>query len=295
MTSFLTWVSPIIFVLLWSTGYIGAKYGMVGAEPFTFLAIRFALTLLVLGAILFLISKPQIPDRREFCHSIIIGMLMQGLYLGGVFWAIYHGMPAGIAALIVALQPFTTALVAMVLLGERLGWRRLLFFVLALSGIVIVLFPDLHFAQAIPGVTLATFASVFIAMAAISVGAVYQKRVITKLDLLTATFAQFVGGLFLAVSLSVLLEDQTISWSVQLVLSMAWLVLVLSVGAVGLLLFLIRKGDSASVASLFFLVPVVSLMLAYLLFDEQLTGVQVLASLLVAASVAMASRVSIKP
>lgn len=283
-------LAPIIFVFLWATGFPAAKFGTTDAEPFTFLGIRFAIAWLLLSAIVLFISKPKNIEWKQFFHSMVIGVLMHGIYLGGVFYAVSKGMPAGISALIVALQPFFTALIAWAVLGEKLSLVRASFFALALFGVFLVLFPSLDIGNAIPGITVETFLAGFIAVLGISIGSVYQKLSITSLNLWVGTGAQFLGAGLLMLIMSVLTEDQHVVWTLNTILSLAWLVCVLSIGAVALLMYLIKKGDSSSVASLFFLVPVVAFAMTWVLFGEEMSAVQILGGLIVVASVAISSK-----
>ena len=221
---------------------------------------------------------------------MVIGILMHGIYLGGVFYAVSKGMPAGISALIVALQPFFTALIAWAVLGEKLSFVRAAFFALALFGVFLVLFPGLDIGNAIPGITMETFLAGFVAVLGISIGSVYQKLSITSLNLWVGTGAQFLGAGLLMLLMSLLAESQYVVWTLNTILSLAWLVCVLSIGAVALLMYLIKKGDSSSVASLFFLVPVVAFAMTWVLFGEEMSAVQILGGLIVVASVAISSK-----
>ena len=286
--------APAIFVVLWATGFVGARYGTIDAEPLIFLFVRFALTIAILVPGILLILRPVSLPIDEFLHSMVIGIFMQGIYLGGVFYAVSKGMPAGISALIAALQPFFTVIFAYLLLNERISVLRLLFFVCALGGIFLVLFPSFSFGSAIEGVTTVTLVSVLLSPIAISFGAVYQKRVVQNLNLWIATAAQFLGGAVIVGLVSLAIETPQIEFTANTVFSLLWLVFVLSIGAIGLLMFLIRKASSSLVASLFFLVPVVAMFMTWILFDEQLNAVQILGSVVVVVSVALASRVQLK-
>lgn len=283
-------MAPIIFVFLWATGFPAAKFSTTDAEPFTFLGIRFAIACVLLSAIAFLIAKPKQIDWTQYFHSMVIGVLMHGIYLGGVFYAVSKGMPAGISALIVALQPFFTALIAWVVMGEKLSLIRVLFFGLALFGVFMVLFPSFDIADAIPGINAETFIAGFLAILGISIGAVYQKNSVTSLNLWLGTSAQFLGAGLLMLVLSISAETQHVVWTLNTVLSLAWLVIVLSIGAVALLMYLIKMGDSSSVASLFFLVPVVAFAMTWILFGEAMNAVQIMGGLIVVASVALSSK-----
>jgi len=215
---------------------------------------------------------------------------MHGVYLGGVFYAVSKGMPAGISALIVALQPFFTAMIAWVVMGERLSFIRVFFFATALFGVFMVLFPEFDICKAIPGITGETFSAGIIAMLGISIGSVYQKKCVTSLNLWIGTSAQFLGAGILMLVLSLATETQHLVWTLNTVLSLAWLVVVLSIGAVALLMYLIKQGDSSSVASLFFLVPVVAFCMTWVLFGEAMNLIQILGGIIVVASVAISSR-----
>ena len=289
-TNLIIKMAPVIFVFLWATGFPAARFGTTDAEPFTFLGIRFAIVFFILSALVLLYLRPKNVDWHQFAHSIVVGVLMHGLYLGGVFYAVSKGMPAGISALIVALQPFFTALIAWILIGERLSLFRAFFFATALFGIFMVLFPEFDLYEAIPGITLETFSAGIIATLGISIGSVYQKRCVTNLNLWVGTSAQFLGAGVLMLVLSLATESQYVVWTANTVLSLAWLVVVLSVGAVGLLMYLIKQGDSSSVASLFFLVPVVAFCMTWVLFGEAMNSVQILGGLIVVASVAISSK-----
>ena len=289
-TSLLVRLAPIIFVVLWATGFVGAKYGMQYAEPFTFLAYRFAITCLILFPVILYYFSPEFAKFRQLLHSLIIGILIHGMYLGGVFFAIDRGLAAGISSLFVSLQPFITALIAWLLIGERISVAKIGCFVLALCGVALVLSPKLDLAISLPGINIVTVTACSLAVVSISLGAVYQKKYVAELNLVVSTAVQFLGaGIFTAV-VAVMLEAGEIVWNLQIIATMAWLVLVLSIGAVGLLMYLIRQGSSASVASLFFLVPVVSMFMAWVLFGETLSVGQIIGSAVVVASVGVASR-----
>lgn len=276
---------PLLFVLLWSTGFIGARYAMPWAEPFAFLAVRFLLTILCLGLVMAAIRWRPMP-RRQAVHAIIAGMLIHGVYLGGVFWAISHGMPAGLSALIVGLQPLATAILAAAFLGERLTARLWAGMALGLAGVATVLAPKLG---TIGGVTAAPLIACIVSMFAISAGTVWQKRFVASGDLVTGTIWQYVGGAALMLAATFAFETRTYEITGELVFAMAWLVLVLSLGAIFLLMYLIREGEVARVASLFFLVPSVTAFIAWVLFGEELSAVQIFGMALTMAGVAVAT------
>ena len=288
-----TWLirlAPALFVVLWATGFIGAKYGMRDAEPFTFLAYRFWITGILLFPLLIWLLRQNGVSLGQALHSFVSGCLIHGIYLGGVFYAIDRGMAAGLSSLIVSLQPFLTVLLAAVFLGETVGKLRFIFFGIAIFGVGLVLFPNEDASSLASGINAETLTAVFVATLGISIGSVYQKKHVTSLNLFASTCLQFLGAAAMLSVVAFFVETGRIDWTSDLVFAMVWLVFVLSIGAVGLLMFLIRAGSSASVASLFFLVPVVAMFMAWALFGETLGTMQLFGSAVVVASVGMASR-----
>ena len=279
-------VFPALFVLLWATGFIGARYAMPYAEPFLFLMVRFAIAGAVLAFFAFA-SRRKFPGARQATNAMIAGALIHGIYLSGVFWAIREGFPAGMAALIVGLQPIMTTLLANAVLGERTTPQLWAGLGIGLIGVVLVLWPKM--AISAPGITPMTIAISFLAVAAISFGTVWQKRVDTGNDLVTGTVLQYAGATALTGLLTLMFEHGKIDANGELLFALAWLVLVLSIGAVFLLLILIRDGAVNKVASLFYLVPAVTALMAYGLFGEELHGMQYAGMVLVAAAVWIAT------
>ena len=263
---------PATFVLLWATGFIGARYAMPWAEPFTFLAARFLIAAALLGLLMLLLGSRRVTARQAW-HAMGAGVLLQGVYLGGVFWAVHRGMPAGLAGLIAGLQPLITAVLAGTLLGERIMPRHWIGLAVGFVGVVIVLWPKLG--QIGGGVTVPTLSACVLAMLAISAGTVWQKRFVTGADLVTATFWQYIGGGALMALASLAFETRTVVLNGELVFALAWLVLVLSIGAIFLLMVMIRDGEMSKVASLFYLVPAVTVVMAWALFGETLNLVQI--------------------
>jgi drug/metabolite transporter (DMT)-like permease len=261
---------PGVFVLLWSTGFIGAKYGLPYAEPFTFLTLRFIIVIALLVVLVMARGAVWPRDPRLIGHLAVSGLLVHAAYLGGVFGAIQHGVPAGLVALVAGLQPLLTASVAGPFLGETVGRRQWFGLCLGLLGVAMVL------STRLTGVGFDTFGwdgMVFAiaALLAITGGTLYQKRFCTGMDLGSGTLVQYVAALVALAPVALLTETMTVHWTLSFVLSLGWLVLVLSLGAISLLMTLIRLGEAAKVASFFYLVPPVTAVLAYLLFDEALT------------------------
>ncbi|MEH6643132.1 DMT family transporter [Vreelandella glaciei] len=262
---------PAIFVLLWSTGFIGAKFGLPYAEPFTFLFIRFVLTLLLLIPLALLMRIPWPSSPRLWSHIAISGFLVHGAYLGGVFYGIYLGMPAGLAALLVGLQPLLTAAFAGPLLGEKLTRLQWVGLSLGLIGICLVLGSKLEIGESLfDGFGISALLCVTAALIGISLGTLYQKRYCTSMPLLSGAVIQYLAAGVLLGSGALLFETRQVEWSSTFILTLAWLVLILSIAAILLLMALIKKGEASRVASLFYLVPPVTALQAWWLFDERL-------------------------
>ena len=277
---------PALFVVLWSTGFIGARLGLPHAGPLTFLALRFGLAagLLVLVA---LATRAPWPSRpAELGHYAVAGLLVHGVYLGGVFVGISLGVEAGVSALIVGLQPLLVAALAGVFLGERVARPQWAGLGLGLLGVALVLARKLGQG---PGDALGGLACVA-ALFGITAGTLYQKRHCAGMDLRTGSVVQFAAAGLATAPLALLFEDNRVSWEGGFVFALLWLVLVLSLGAVSLLYVLIRRGAAARVASLFFLVPPCTALIAWPLFGEALGPVALVGMALTAAGVALASR-----
>ncbi len=261
-----------MFVLLWSTGFVGAKYGLPSAEPFTFLFVRMLITL---AALLFIIklTRAKWPRRKaQILHLGVVGICVHGLYLGGVFSAIYSGLPTSIAAIIVGLQPLLTTGLSAGFLGEKITARTLIGLLLGFIGILLVIgVTDNLSPSTARNYPLSAIIWCIVALIGISVGTLYQKRYCTRVDLLTGTFYQYLATVLMTGALAWQLESNSIIWNTSFVLALLWLVFGLSIGAISLLMYLIRHGESNKVASLFYLVPPLVALESWLLFDEQLT------------------------
>jgi drug/metabolite transporter (DMT)-like permease len=277
---------PSLFVVLWATGFIGARYAMPWAEPFTFLGARFVIAAVIFAFLAVVLHARRLPARTA-CHAMGAGVLMHGVYLGGTFWAVRHGMPAGLSALVAGLQPLVTAVMAGQLLGEKIQPRHWLGLGIGLAGVILVLWPK--FGVAGSGITPATLGASICAVLAISAGTIWQKRHGAGGDLVTGTFWQYVGGAAVAVPIALLFETRTVVFNGELVFAMTWLVLVLSVGAIFLLMILIRDGEMSKVGSLFYLVPAVTALMAWALFGETLSPVQIVGMAITTLGVGLAT------
>lgn len=265
--------APGVFVLLWSTGFIGSKLGAPYADPMVFLSIRFLLVLPLLAVIAFAMKTRWPTDAGLIGHCIVTGMLVHGVYLGGIFWAIDNGMPAGASAIVVGLQPVLSVLTASILLNEKVLAKHWAGIAMGGIGLVLVLGPKLG--QVGSGINPWTIAAALAAVIGMSLGTVYQKRFVPTTDLIAATAWQYIGALLVTLPIT-LTESWNVIWSGEFIFALGWLALILSVGAILLLMFLIRQGAVSEVASLFYLVPVAAAIESYFLFGETLTLIQIL-------------------
>ncbi len=279
-------IAPGLFVLLWSTGFIGSKMGAPYAEPFTFLLIRFVIVtaLMALTAVLMRAIWPSSP---LFIGRIALaGLLVHGVYLGGVFAAISAGLGAGITALVTGLQPLLTAVLAGPILKERVKPKQWAGLILGLAGVVLVVGEKAHPGSAgFEGLPWAIGAVV-----GISLGTLYQKRHCSGMDLRTGAVIQYASAGLVMLAMSLIFETQTVVWSGEFVFALAWLCLVLSVGAITLLYRMIRAGAAAKVASFFYLVPPMTSLIAYFLFGETQSVLALMGMGVVAAGVALANK-----
>ncbi|MBI1385293.1 MAG: EamA family transporter [Rhizobiales bacterium] len=281
---------PAIFVCLWATGFIGAKAGLGHAEPFTFLALRFAIVAAILLVVV-LALRLTWPGIKVAVYAFVIGMAIHGVYLGGVYWAIDNGFTASVSALVASLQPALTAALAVPLLGEALSRRQIAGIVLGLLGIAFVLGPGVLAGAATmaDGITPATLAASIASLCGITLGTIAQKRFPAAADLRMGALFQYLGALSLTGLAAVTLETGRIDWTGEFILALGWLTIVLSIGAIMLLLELIRRNAVSQVATLFYMVPVVVAVLAAVLFGERLLPMQLLGMALVVASILLGS------
>jgi drug/metabolite transporter (DMT)-like permease len=258
---------PLLFVLLWSTGFIGARLGLPHAPPMTFLFIRYLAVLILMGVIALATRAPWPKTPGEWLHIGVAGLLLHGVYLGGVFLAISEGLPAGVAALVVGVQPLLTAVGAGWLLGETVLRRQWLGLLLGLLGVGLVVFNKLG-----AGFGVHALLPAVVALLAITAGTLYQKRFCRAFDWRTGAVEQFLPTAVATGLFALLFETAQVQWVGEFYFALGWLVLVLSLGAVSLLNWLIRHTGAVNVASLFYLVPPCTALFAWLLFGDTFSG-----------------------
>jgi drug/metabolite transporter (DMT)-like permease len=263
--------APFVFVVLWSSGFIGTKTGVLHAEPMTFLSLRMGALVLLLGALV-LVTRPKWPSPDCLWHNVVAGLGVHGLYLGGVTIAMDQGLPAGLAALIVALQPILTSTLASRWLGERVALHQWAGLVLGLLGVWLVV----HERTGGSETPLVGWIAIFVALLGITAGTLYQKRFAGGADWRVGLLVQYAASGALFVCGAAAFESWQVQWTPQFVLALAWLVFVLSLGAIWLLYFMIRRSAAMRVTSLFYLTPAVTALMAWLIFDERLAPLALL-------------------
>jgi hypothetical protein len=259
--------APLLFVLLWSTGFVGAKYGLPYADPFIFLGIRVLIASVILFAIASIMKSPIAIGSKAISSSVLIGFFLHACYLGGVFFAISQGLPAGVAAVVTSLQPVLVSILAVKVLGERLRTKQLAGLFLGLIGVVLVLGPS--FNADIPTVGVI---AIFVALIGSTSATLLQKKVGSGIPLVAGTAYQYLGSGAVLLAIAVATGGTSIQWSGKFVLAFIWLIAVLSVGAILLLLWLLNTGSAASVSSLFYLVPPATAVEAFFLFGEKVNS-----------------------
>jgi drug/metabolite transporter (DMT)-like permease len=269
-------IAPALFVLIWSTGWIVAKYAAPFADPLTFLVIRFACAF-TLMALIALIARAEWPKSRAgYGHAMMSGVLLHAIYLGGVWWAVAQGLPAGVSALIAALQPLMTAGLAARFAGEHIRPVQVIGVAVGFFGVLGVIGPKLAdlSAGALGGLGWPVFVNV-LAMVAVTFGTFYQKRFVASGDLRVVSTLQYAGAFLCVLPLALLLEPLRFENRWETWAALAWSVIPLSLGAIGLMLMLIRRGAVSKVAALIYLIPPTAAIEAYLMFGETLTMWQI--------------------
>src|SRR4051794_39244549 len=284
LDNFAARAAPAIFVLLWSTGFVATKYVVHNADPLTYLAIRMALVV-VLMAVIAAIAQPKWPDRIGIAHSVVAGILVHGFYLGGTAVAIAHSIPAGLSALIPGLQPILTSTLANRWLGERVTPQQWAGLLLGLGGVVLILHDRPMSGEAGWG-----WLASGVSLVSITLGTLYQRRYCGRIDWRAGNLVQYIAVTVFFAAGAWLFESNVVHWTGEFVLALAWLAVVLSIGSIGLLYWLIRRSAATSVASLFYLVPAVTAVMAYVLFGERLDPLAIAGMVAGAAAVFLVNR-----
>jgi drug/metabolite transporter (DMT)-like permease len=286
------WISfaPAIFVLLWSTGFIGSKYGIPFAEPFTLTLVRMIVVVGILSLISLATRAPWPSDARAVFHIAVAGLLVHATYLSGVLYAITLKLPLGFIAMIAGLQPVLTAVLAQLLLNERLNVKQWFGMALGMVGVVLVVVSK----YSLGATNWPAMGAAAVALAGITFGTLYQKRFCANMDLRTGGVIQYSATGVVVAVLALIFETMKIDWTPQFMFSILWLAVVLSIGAISLLYLMIRRGAASKVASLFFLTPSVTALMAFVLFGEVLAWLGVVGLFVTAAGVALVMRTANK-
>jgi len=284
--------APLLFVMLWSTGFIAAKYSMENADPFVFLCLRMTITAVVLFIII-QATKAPLPRRLfDYRHDMVTGVLFHCCYLGFLFWPIKNGMPSGIVAIIIGIQPILTTALATLYIGESLNLRKAAGLFVGFIGVATVVLGkyglDLN---ANGGLEWFYIGLCILSLIAISVGVFYQKKFCNQSELLTATMMQYVAAAIATAAFAVLFgENWQVDWTPGFALALSWQVLGLSIGAVVLLMAIIRLGEAGRVSSMFYLVPPLVVVEAHFLFGETLGLLSIFGMLLCIVGVYVVNR-----
>jgi len=271
--------APGLFVLLWSTGFIGVKYGIPYAPPFYFVAIRMAIASILLFIAVSFLRKSQPITRSIIWPSTLIGLTLHGAYLGGCFFAVSRGLPAGVTALIASLQPVLVSLFAARYLGEPLRARAVSGLVLGLVGLFVVVIPRIS-TTGVNSISLISIAACVVGLLGGTSGTILQKKYGGAIPTLAGTSIQYAATAVVLLTLALIFEQPEIQWTAKFVGALAWLVLALSFGAILLLFFLLRYGSAASVSSLYYLVPAATAIEAYFFFDEHISPISLIGTVI---------------
>lgn len=280
--------APFVFVVLWATGFVVARLSAGHVGPLWFLALRFPMA----GLFMLVLAHFQgvaWPDAKHAAHAAVAGAFLHGAYLAPIYWAVAHGLPAGVAALIVGLQPLFTAFLAALFLREAIHARHWFGLIIGFIGIGLVVSPKLSFG-AVDGITPITVSLTLIGAACISLGTVYQKRFATGIALTSGGAWQYFGASAVVLLSALFLEDYHFDGSVQAWWALGWSVIVLSIFAITLLMILIREGEVSRVSGMIFMVPAVSALMTFFLFGEMLTFIQIIGMAVCAAAVLIVNR-----
>jgi drug/metabolite transporter (DMT)-like permease len=272
----LTRFAPVIFVLLWSTGFVGAKYILPYSEPFVFLTIRYALAMTTLLIVARVMKEPLKISRAQVIQSIKVGVFLQVVYIGGVFYAISLGVSAGVTSVLVSIQPILVSVLAVKFLNEKLGTRKIFGLILGFTGVLLLLLPKLFQGVFAFGYSGLGIVSGVLALLGTTTGYLLQKKGGSDIPFLPGTAVQFATATVLFALASTLFEEWKITTSFQFFLALSWIVFALSIGSIFLLFYLLKNDSASSVSSLYYLVPPLTAIQAYLLFRERITWIGLL-------------------
>jgi len=272
----LTRFTPVIFVLLWSTGFVGAKYILPYSEPFVFLTIRYALAMTTLLIVARVMKEPLKISRAQVIQSIKVGVFLQVVYIGGVFYAISLGVSAGVTSVLVSVQPILVSVLAVKFLNEKLGTRKIFGLILGFTGVLLLLLPKLFQGVFAFGYSGLGIVSGVLALLGTTTGYLLQKKGGSDIPFLPGTAVQFATATVLFALASTLFEEWKITTSFQFFLALSWIVFALSIGSIFLLFYLLKNDSASSVSSLYYLVPPLTAIQAYLFFRERITWIGLL-------------------
>jgi drug/metabolite transporter (DMT)-like permease len=275
--------APALFVLLWSSGFIAAKAGLGEADTLSFLSLRYALVTILMGSLALALRAPWPKSWQEVRHIAVAGLLLQVLYFGGVWLAMGNGVSPGVAALIVCLQPVITAVLVGPLLGERVSRRQWLGLVLGFGGVALVVSHKL--ALGLGSTTGMAWA--FMGLIGITFGTLYQKKYCADMDSRSGAAIQFLVAAIVLTPLALIFEEGTINWTPTLIISLAYIAIVLSLISMILLTIMIRRGEASRMTSWFFLIPPTAALLAWMVLDEPIGPVTLVGMVVAAAGVAL--------
>ena len=283
-------ITPLIFVLLWSTGFIGAKYILPYAEPFVFLTIRYFFATLILVALAKILKESLKISKAAIKQSMIVAVFLHVIYIGGVFYAVFIDIPAGITAVIVSLQPILVSLLAIPLLGENLSYRQVFGLALGFIGVLFLLSPKLFEGDLSTGFSTFGIISCVLALLGTTGGYLLQKKGGADIPFLAGTAVQFATSTIIFAIAAVIFEPLTVDITLEFVLALTWIVVALSIGSIFLLYYLLRRDSASSVSSLYYLVPPLTALQAYFFFDEKIKGIGLIGMVLAALGTLIVTR-----
>ena len=282
--------SSLIFVLLWSTGFIGAKYILPYAQPFVFLTIRYFFATLILVLIAKALKEPLRISKAAIKQSIIVAVFLHVIYIGGVFYAVSIDISAGITAVIVSLQPILVSLLAIPLLGEKLSYRQVFGLALGFIGVLFLLSPKLFEGDLSMGFSTLGIICCVLALLGTTAGYLLQKKGGADIPFLAGTAVQFATSTIIFALAAVIFEPLTVDITLEFVLALSWIVVALSIGSIFLLYYLLRRDSASSVSSLYYLVPPLTALQAYYFFEEKINGIGLIGMALAALGTLIVTR-----